>query len=65
MASKNYGFGHLNRSISFSYFLNKKYNSKEMLYSLIFALRKYNSDIIFAYTDIIFSHKIIIVRAKE
>ena len=41
------------------FILNKKYNYKEMLYSLIFALRKYNSDIIFAYTDIIFSHKII------
>jgi len=39
------------------FILNKNYNSREMLYSLIFALRKYNSDIIFAYTDIIFSHK--------
>ena len=41
------------------FILNKKYNSKEMLYSLIFALRKYNSNIVFLYTDIIFSHKII------
>jgi choline kinase len=41
------------------FILNKKYNSREMLYSLIFALRKYNSDIIFAYTDIIFSYKTI------
>ena len=41
------------------FILNKNYNSSEMLYSLIFALRKYNSDVIFAYTDIIFSHKTI------
>ena len=38
-----------------------------MLYSLIFALRKYNSDIIFIYTDIIFSHKTInkILKSKK
>ena len=41
------------------FILNKNYNSSEMLYSLIFALRKYNSDVIFVYTDIIFSHKTI------
>ncbi len=41
------------------FILNNKYNSREMLYSLIFALRKYNSDIIFVYADIIFSHKTI------
>ena len=41
------------------FILNKKYNSREMLYSLIFALRKYDSDIIFGYTDIIFSYKTI------
>jgi len=41
------------------FILNKKYNSREMLYSLIFALRKYNSDIIFVYTDIMFSYKTI------
>ena len=38
------------------FILNKKYNSKEMLYSLIFALRKYNSDIIFLYCKM-FPHK--------
>lgn len=49
------------------FILNKKYNSKEMLYSLIFALRKYSSDIIFIYTDIIFSHKTInkIINSKK
>ena len=35
------------------FIVNKKYNTREMLYSLIFALKKYNSDIIFIYTDII------------
>ena len=49
------------------FIVNKKYNTREMLYSLIFALRKYNSDIIFIYTDIIFSHKTInkILKSKK
>ena len=49
----------LKRYKKIKFILNKKYNSSEMLYSLIFALSKYDSDIIFAYTDIIFSHKTI------
>ena len=49
------------------FIINKKYNSREMLYSLIFALKKYNSDIIFIYTDIIFSYKTInkIISSKK
>lgn len=57
----------LNKFKNLKFIVNKKYNSREMLYSLIFALRKYNSDIIFIYTDIIFSHKIInkIIDSKK
>lgn len=49
------------------FIVNKKYNTREMLYSLIFALKKYNSDIIFIYTDIIFSHRTInkIIKSKK
>jgi len=42
-----------------NFILNSKYNSREMLYSLILALRKCDTDIIFGYTDIIFSYKTI------
>ena len=41
------------------YILNKKYNSREMLYSLILALKKYNTDIIFGYSDVIISKKVL------
>ena len=46
------------KNVRFIY--NRKYKSKEMLYSLMLALKKNNDDIIFGYSDIIFSHKTII-----
>jgi len=46
-----------NKKISFIY--NKYYNSREMLYSLILALKKIDDDIIFSYTDIIYDRSII------
>tara|TARA_Y100000590_G_scaffold466267_1_gene641043 strand:+ start:470 stop:1198 length:729 start_codon:yes stop_codon:yes gene_type:complete len=41
------------------YIFNKKYNSTEMLYSLILGLKKYDTDIIISYTDILFNKEII------
>ncbi len=41
------------------YIFNKKYNSTEMLYSLILGLKKYNTDIIISYSDILFNKEII------
>lgn len=41
------------------YIFNQKYNSTEMLHSLILGLKKYNTDIIISYSDILFDRKII------
>ena len=46
-----------NKKINFIY--NKYFNSREMLYSLILALKKIDDDIIFSYTDIIYDRSII------
>ena len=46
-----------NENINFIY--NKYYKSREMLYSLILALKKINDDIIFSYTDVIYDRSII------
>tara|TARA_B100001989_G_C24507069_1_gene448243 strand:- start:272 stop:994 length:723 start_codon:yes stop_codon:yes gene_type:complete len=54
------------REINFIY--NKYYNSREMLYSLILALKKIDDDIIFSYTDVIYERDIIkklISKKKE
>ena len=45
------------KKINFIY--NRYYNSREMLYSLILALKKIDDDIIFSYTDIIYDRQII------
>ena len=45
------------KKINFIY--NRYYNSREMLYSLISALKKIDDDIIFSYTDIIYNKSII------
>ncbi len=45
------------KKINFIY--NKYYNSREMLYSLILALKKIDDDIIFSYTDVIYDRDII------
>lgn len=50
---------HLKKYNKIEYILNKKYNSREMLYSLMLALKKYNNDIIFGYSDIIISKKVL------
>lgn len=41
------------------YIYNRYYNSREMLYSLILALKKFDDDLIFSYTDIIYDETII------
>lgn len=41
------------------YIFNQKYNSTEMLHSLILGLKKYNTDIIISYSDILFDQIII------
>jgi len=49
----------LKKNKKISYIYNKYYNSREMLYSLILALKKIDDDIIFSYTDIIYDRSII------
>ena len=46
-----------NKNVTFIY--NNQYRSKEMLYSLILALKNYNTNLIFGYSDIIFTYKTI------
>ena len=50
---------HLINYKNVNYIHNKSFNTREMLYSLILALKKYNTDIIFGYSDVIISHKVI------
>ena len=45
------------KNINFLY--NKFYNSREMLYSMFFAMNKINANIIFSYSDISYERKII------
>ena len=49
----------LNNHKNVTFIFNKQYKSREMLYSLILALKKYNTNLIFGYSDIIFTNKII------
>lgn len=49
----------LKKNKKINYIYNKYYNSREMLYSLILALKKIDDDIIFSYTDIIYDRSII------
>ena len=49
----------LKKNKKISYIYNKYYNSREMLYSLILAVKKIDDDIIFSYTDIIYDRSII------
>ncbi len=49
----------LKKNKKINYIYNKYYNSREMLYSLILALKKIDDDIIFSYTDIIYHRNII------
>ncbi len=44
-----------------NFIYNKNYSNKEMLYSMILALRKINDDVIFSYSDIVYD-KIIIKK---
>ena len=44
---------------SIKFVQNKKYNSAEMLYSLILGIKKYNTDLIISYSDILFNKSII------
>ena len=41
------------------FLFNEKFNSREMLYSLILGLKNYNEDILISYSDILFNSKII------
>lgn len=50
---------HLKKYNKIKFIINKKYNSREMLYSLILALKKYNTNIIFGYSDVIISKKVL------
>ena len=49
----------LKKNKKINYIYNKYFNSREMLYSLILALKKIDDDIIFSYTDIIYDRSII------
>ena len=49
---------HLKNHKKINYIFNKDYSKKEMLYSMVLALKKINDDIIFSYTDIIYKPSI-------
>ena len=49
---------HLKKQKKINFIFNKDYSKREMLYSMILALKKINDDIIFSYTDIIFERNI-------
>mgnify|MGYP001435051084 CR=1 FL=1 len=49
----------LNKTKKINFIYNKYYKSREMLYSLILALKKIDDDVIFSYTDIIYDKSII------
>ena len=42
-----------------NYILNKNYKKTEMLYSSLLALEKYDDDLLFSYTDILYDKKLI------
>ncbi len=48
-----------------SYIINKDYKKTEMLHSMYLALKKYDDDMIFSYTDIIYNKSIIKKILKE
>ena len=47
------------KNLNVNYIFNKNYAKTEMLYSMYIALKKFNDDFIFSYTDIIYSNSII------
>lgn len=49
----------LNKINNINFIYNKYYKSREMLYSMILALKKIDDDIIFSYTDIIYDQSIL------
>ena len=49
----------LNKFKFLNFVYNKNYESKEMLYSMMLALKKIDDDIIFSYSDIIYNKNII------
>lgn len=50
---------HLKKYKNVNYIINKDYNTKEMLHSLMLALKKNNTNIIFGYSDVIINNKTI------
>lgn len=50
---------HLKKNKKIRYIYNSKFNSSEMMYSLILALKKINDDIIFGYSDVLISQKVL------
>ncbi len=47
------------------FLFNEKFNSREMLYSLILGLKNYDEDILISYSDILFNSKIINTLLKK
>ncbi len=47
------------------FLFNEKFNSREMLYSLILGLKNYDEDILISYSDILFDSKIINMLLKK
>ena len=56
---------HLKNFKNINFIYNKDYNKKEMLYSMILALRKIDDDIIFSYSDIIYNSNISKILTKK
>ena len=57
---------HLMDHKDIKYIYNEKYNSREMLYSLVLALKRNKADTIVGYSDVIISEKVIknIIKKK-
>jgi choline kinase len=55
--------GHIKRELkeykNIKFIYNKKYNTTEMLYSLILGVKSAETDIVISYSDILFDHKMI------
>ena len=56
---------HLKNFKNINFIYNKDYYKKEMLYSMILALKKIDDDIIFSYSDIIYNSNITKILTKK
>ena len=58
MVLKNF-YKVLKKYKNIDYVVNNQFNKTDMLYSIVLALKKYDEDLLFSYSDIIYESKII------